>query len=151
MRVVAFMQNPWFQSDTDPAIIEMYRTNQEFHRRFLAQSMSGRRLMQAFGPLYGEIWWDNASPDHVDEASGEQPASARHVEAVILDIRPALILTFGRVAERAVWECTAAIPIMVMDCHHPNARHKTQDDLNRFADKVRVWLKVHEHDARIKD
>ena len=145
MNIVAFMQNPWFDETTDPVIIEMYRTNQEFHRNVLARTMSGQRLLAAFGDvLFHQIWWDNASPDHSHHANGSTCPDVLHIEQVVLEKKPKLILTFGNSAREAVGSAVSAIPIRVMECHHPNARHHTQHDLDVFAQEVREFIKQYD-------
>lgn len=151
-KIVAFLQNPWFKPETVSARhLEMYRTDPVFHRMVLARSMTGRRLVKAFGALYDEIHWDNASPAHADVAPGRTPPDYTHIGQVVWVQRPQMILTFGRVAELAVQE-TSEIPHneevfkdvdLVWSCHHPNARHQTQADLNLFAWKVIAYANQH--------
>lgn len=140
MRILAFMQNPWFPPGTDPRHVKMYRDEQEFHRAVLGRSMSGRRLMEAFGYLYQEIHWDNVAPEAATESPGRTEIDHDHVKQVIDKIRPELILTFGTIAADAVSDCSNAASVKVMECHHPNARHRTQNDLNQFAQDVRTFI-----------
>lgn len=141
MKIVAFLQSPSqtiFPEDTPAHILDKYRDDQEYHRRMLKQSMTGNRLYQAFGPLYDEIVWDNVAPkDEVDHA---------HIDRVIAESEPELILTFGEVAKEAVSNSIMAIKIKTMACHHPNARFRTQNDLDEFAVQVREHILTHERE-----
>jgi hypothetical protein len=140
-KILAFMQNPWFEPGTRPEITDKYRTDQEFHRRLLARTMSGGRLLQAFGPdMFGKIWWDNVAPAAAFEAAGKTDVDAQHVERVINEVRPDLIITFGILAEEAVDNSILATDIDYMCCHHPNARHHTVSELMNFAIDVQQWV-----------
>ena len=134
------MQNPWFPPETAQRHVELYNTNQEFHRRLLAGTMSGRRLRQAFGNLFNTIHWDNVAPAAAEEASGVTDVDMKHVERVIGEVKPQLILTFGNLAKGALDNAIRAYKIKRMDCHHPNARHKTQGDLDQFASDVQSYI-----------
>ncbi len=139
--ITAFMQNPWFPLGTDLKHIEMYTTNQEFHRRILARSMSGGRLVQAFGPeLFNKIWWDNVAPVAADHSSGVTEVDNNHVAVIVEKTKPDLIITFGVIAMGAIHRCLYADGIQKMNCHHPNARHRTAAELADFAIRVQGWV-----------
>lgn len=140
--IVAFMQNPWFKPGTKQRIIDLYNNDQEFHQRVLAGCMSGKRLMQAFGVLYTLIWWDNANPEPVNESQGARPPNIYHMIGVITKISPRIVLTIGEQAYAGMqaiekMEHEIRLPQYTrIHCHHPNARGKTQHDLDLFAIKV---------------
>jgi len=136
INIVAFMQNPWFPPGTQREVIDRYKTDQEFHRRLLRETMSGYRLHQAFGDLFDRIHWDNVAPEAVDHPKKRSPVNVKHVDNVILTVKPNLILTFGEVAREAIADSIAAIRIKTMYCHHPNARYKFQADLDYFGQQV---------------
>ncbi len=136
VRIVAFLQNPWFPEGTNQRHIDKYTTDQDFHRRVLAMSMTGKKLQNAFGGMYRRIWWDNASPIPCAESSGCQNPDFEHIRHVIREQRPELILTFGRVAQDAILHIKS-VDQMVLNCWHPNARGKTQQELSDFAESVR--------------
>ena len=140
MNVVAFMQCPWFEPGTPKELVDRYTTDQQFHQRLLENTMSGRRLVQAFGhELFHEIWWDNVAPA-TDHAAGKMPTDMQHVERVIRAQQADLILTFGKQAEDAIKQSLQATRIKTMACHHPNARFKFQEDLDNFAQQTREWI-----------
>lgn len=140
MKTIAFMQSP--NLDLLPAEEDRkrYITDPIFHREMLMQSMSGIRLRQAFGPFFDEVWWDNVNPDgnHVSQS---------HVDRVLAEQRPDLILTFGNEAHDAILNSVMAIRCKIMSCHHPNARFKCQSDLDNFAAEVRTWVMTQEREA----
>ena len=145
------MQNPWFREGTPPEWVTRYRDDQIFHRRVLGNSMSGKRLRQAFGELYEEIHWDNSNWRAVDKASGLMLPDYEHIENVIGREHPNLIVCFGKVAWEAVRRFDPPAP--TWECHHPNARGRTQEDLNKFAEMVRDFKQAYEsrkHDQVIR-
>jgi hypothetical protein len=138
--LLAFMQNPWFPPGTSKGIIDRYLTDQAFHRKLLSRTMSGNRLVQAFGSdMFNRIWWDNVAPKHSEESSGMTAIEATHVERVIQQVKPDMILTFGTLAEQAVLNSLAAEDLLYLPCHHPNARGKSMQDLSDFAIQVIQW------------
>lgn len=143
MNIVAFLQNPWFKPGTAQHHIEMYRDNQDFHRWVLLCCMTGQRLERAFGKLYREIHWDNTNWRPAYESKGRVDPDYEHMEYVIVNKRPQLILSFGNQARDAVRHMGGRrdLPheywqVPYLHCHHPNARHKFQADLDNFAMKV---------------
>jgi uracil-DNA glycosylase len=137
MKILVFLQNPWFPPGTAKQHIDRYTTDQEFHRRLLAGTMTGQRLRQAFGEtMFRDIWWDNVAPAAAEVSTGVTEIDEEHVERVIKQVKPDLIISFGKLAEDALDGSIAAEPIPYMCCHHPNARHKTTQDLCEFAVEV---------------
>lgn len=146
-KIVAFMQNPWFPAGTPKEKIHAYKTIQTYHQDVLKETMSGNRLIQAFGEeMFRRIWWDNVAPEAADEPKKKTPVDMKHVEAIIAVQKPDLILTFGDVAEKALKASVTTVNIHMMHCHHPNARYKMQSDLDQFA--WQVWDFVNLHDRK---
>ncbi|UOF78078.1 protein (G:T/u specific DNA glycosylasE)-glycosylasE [Caudoviricetes sp.] len=144
-RIVAFMQNPWFPAGTSREKIHAYKTVQRYHQDVLKETMSGYRLIQAFGEeMFRRIYWDNVAPEPADNARGVTPVDMKHVEAIIAVNDPHLILTFGKVAEDTLKKSVASINRHMMHCHHPNARSMTQSDLDIFAWQVWDWVNLHD-------
>ena len=138
VKIVAFLQNPWFHPGTHKSIITRYTEDQVFHRRVLGMSMTGKRLRQAFGELYDKIWWDNANPTPAFHSAGMKEPDQAHIYRVLNTQEPHLVLTFGRKAEAALREYDL---LDVMSCHHPNARSKTFSELRDFALSVMDRIK----------
>lgn len=137
MNITAFMQNPWFQPGTPESVILKYRDDQKFHREILAATMSGQRLLKAFGERFFEIHWDNTNWIPAEESDGVTDPDPVHIMRVVHITRPKLILCIGSQASK-VMASYSHIP--QMHCHHPNARGKTQTDLVRFAIEVEKRL-----------
>lgn len=145
IKIVAFMQNPWFPEGTQKHHLDRYTTDQEFHRRVLANTVSGRRLLESFGhPFFDRIWWDNVCPKATHRPDGQGTVDMMHVERVISEQDPDLILTFGTLASEALQRSAGAIRRKVMHCHHPNARHRTQREMSDFAITVMQWVREQE-------
>ena len=140
MKVLAFMMTPNSGLLPTKEDVDRYMTDQVFHQKILLQSMSGIRLRQAFGPYFNEIWWDNVDP----RGTG---VDIRHIDRVIAEQRPDLVLTFGKYADEPVNKSVMVIRLKCMSCHHPNARFKSQADLDNFAQGVRTWIAVQEREA----
>lgn len=99
-KILAFLQNPWFKPGTSPRHIEMYRENQEFHRRVLSMSATGRALERALGgELYRRIHWDNACPAHGETRDAVFPPDVNHMAWLVAMHKPDVVLLFGRQAQ----------------------------------------------------
>lgn len=145
MKVVAFLQNCWFPPDTPRVIINRYLTDEKYRRIVLSRSMSGKRLVRAFGPYYNEIWWDNASVNVADRPQGRFPHNITHMSSVIQAVRPLAIVCLGSVALQGIREINNTLEgqatyayngercVPYHYCPHPNARGITQAQLNEFA------------------
>lgn len=123
----------------------MYRDNQDFHRRVLAGCMTGRRLVEAFGDLYDEIWWDNTNWRPVFDSKGKTDVDYYHMKKVLDTREPELVLCFGRQAADAMNIFYRAMlevgrHVTVMESKHPNARYFPVSELRIFADNVRSWI-----------
>lgn len=138
--IVAFMQNPWFPPGTKKEVVDRYLSDQDFHRRLLARTMSGRRLLDAFGPdMFGRIHWDNVAPTAAEEANGKTDVDAEHIERVLNRVKPDLIICFGKLAEWAITNSFEGDGKKYLLCHHPNARGKTSADMAEFVIRVAEW------------
>lgn len=145
--IVAFLQNPWFEEGTLQRLIDAYRADIKLRRKVLAESMTGKRLLSAFGEdWYNSILWDNANPTESCVASGFSLPDFSHIRKVIEQNKPKLILTFGAHARGGICAVQLAdmteIPHLI--CHHPNARHKTMQDLIDFANTVKIYCSKQE-------
>lgn len=146
MKMLAFLQNPWFKPGTDERMIQLYRDNPEFHRRVLAMSATGRALKKMFGRLYDEIIWDNASPAHGEMRDAVSPPDIHHIAGVVARERPDVVLLFGRQAEIG-WDQMAeatglySFPdyhVNVLRAPHPMARGSVNDHLKKIAIQVKL-------------
>lgn len=104
MKIIAFLQNPWFKEGTPKFIIDKYGNCQTFHRRVLAMSATGKALMRAFGrDLYGRIVWDNACPHHGSTRRHAEKPDFLHMARRVAEEQADVILLFGAHAQRG-WD-----------------------------------------------
>lgn len=131
--IVAFLQNQWF-NDPDGVREILARHDERFRRRFLASTLfmgclTGRRLCAAFGEaLCGRIIWEEASREIGGRAASVFPPDLAHIHAVIAELRPTYVLTFGKVAMDGVARASTVGPLpffTVVAGPHPAARHAT--------------------------
>ncbi len=142
IKIVAFLQNPYFRPGNDPRLIEKYRMDPEFHRRVLLMSATGRALYAAFGPkLYHEIIWDNANPKHGHTRNAMLPADVSHMEITIMLHDPDLILCFGKQAQMGMSKLMGKPSWPnVLFAPHPMARGSAADHLRDIVKKVRKLI-----------
>lgn len=137
VKILAFLQNPWFKPGTNPLLIKKYRLDQDFHRRVLYMSATGRALYRAFGPeLYREIIWENANWRHGDERDSKMPPDATHMAYVITMHRPELILCFGEQAKKGI--AKLAVTAEVLYAYHPMARGSYAEHLSKIVEEVKI-------------
>lgn len=144
---VVFLQNPWFPPDIDPLVAHSYMHDVEFRRETLAKTMTGRRLLNVFGPMFYDIWWDNAHPtpklgDH--RAVGDP--DPWHMLNVVLERRPTIIGTLGKNASNGIKMIEAEMPLFfrkgrmlgarIVEARHPNALGCTNEELEKFANDI---------------
>ena len=147
--VVAFLQNCWFKPGTNPELIRRYLTDQKFRRLILARSMSGGRLLRAFGEDdYRRIWWDNASEYVASTSPGKSAADTEHKKRVLHQVMPRGILCFGSIASVGMDSLVMRhkqetgmnfLPENVLWHYfpHPNARGLRQSQLDEFAREIK--------------
>lgn len=135
--VVAFLQNPWFAPETDAGTIERYRTDVNFRRHVLSETMTGKRLLRAFGKewFFG-IWWDNANPTHGAHHRERWTPDPAHMMNVVSTHYPRLVLLFGRSAETGAQIAKIDRVTRTLACAHPNAMGVTQEEFDLFAMRV---------------
>lgn len=145
MNILAFLQNPWFKPGTDWSVIEKYRDDQKFHRGVLLGCMSGQRLFAALGgELFTQIHWDNTNWRPAWYAAGREEPDFSHMAEVIATVDPHIVIAFGNQAWDALQNPRIKFPYnwdgKVLRCHHPNARHKTQADLDNFGCELKLEI-----------
>jgi hypothetical protein len=103
--ILAVLQNQWFR---DPA--RMRATIDRFpdsrrriiHYALFAGCRTGKILKSVFGDLCDEIVWEEASPEIGGHASSYFPADHAHLQSVLDDVKPDVVLGFGRIATDAL-------------------------------------------------
>ena len=127
--------------------IQQYRTDQDFHQQLLRATPTGIRLVQSFGDeMFRRIWWDNCAPTPTDHPRKRSPINQIHVDQVIDTQKPHVVIAFGEMAKESMLNSVALIDkkIKVMFFHHPNARFRTQAELDQFAQEVWDYVLVHD-------
>lgn len=139
MKILAFLQNPWFKAGTDPRHIKMYATDQDFHRRVLFLSATGRALHAAFGSeLYREIIWENANPRHGSHRRDKMPCDTDHMVSVLSKYKPDLILCFGSEAKKGMKKLIIEPTCSnVLYAPHPMAHGSAAEHLKEIAREVK--------------
>ena len=147
MKILAFLQNAWFKPGTDPRHIQLYHDNEDFHRRVLVMSATGRALRKAFGlQLYQEIVWDNASREHGEQRDAVFQPDIHHMARRVAEVKPDVVLLFGRQAETG-WDDMAkktnlySFPdynVKVFRAPHPTARGSADEHLKKIAIQVKL-------------
>mgnify|MGYP002132257287 CR=1 FL=1 len=154
MTVLAIMQNQWFKDPARVAAIFSRHPSASFRRRFIKHSLfqgckSGNVLMSVFGDMLDDWIFEEASPQVGGHSASSFPADLDHITTVIGDVKPDIIVTFGKTAREAielirvsvaVLGVTAMVPIPLVNwCHiaapHPAAR--SADALQRLREAKR--------------
>lgn len=102
IKLVAFLQAPWFKPGTDIGHIHQYVNDANYRRHILSQTVTGKRLMVMFGDRFSEVHWDNVTPLPGDNPDSVMTIDLNHVIAVIEKLEPIMVLTLGEVARCAV-------------------------------------------------
>lgn len=105
--VLAFLQNSWVNDveRCEKILAGLSRTEQrKITTTWLFMGcLTGRRLQHAFGSfLVDEIVWENASPRLAGQSSGCFHPDPEHIRAVLEEVKPSVVLVFGKVAEKGV-------------------------------------------------
>ena len=109
--------------------------------------MTGRRLLSLFGPMFYNIWWDNAHPDPIlgdHRVSG--PPDPEHMLRVILERRPKTIGLLGKKASEGMQILSEEVPLFftsgrllgarIVEARHPNAMGCTTEELEQFSEII---------------
>lgn len=112
MTIVAFLQNQWVR---DPvrvkAMIEKH--GERYRQKFIcfalfAGCLTGRRIRKAFGEeVVTSITWEETSKEIGDKASAFFPPDFDHINKVLIDTQPDIVIAFGSSATKAlqkVWK-----------------------------------------------
>lgn len=145
---VVFLQNPWFPPETDPPTRHSYQHDIEFRCKTLAESMIGQQLLGLFGPIFYDIWWDNAHPRPLlgDRYVVGDP-DPQHMLNVILKRRPTVVGILGKTASKGLKMLEAEMPLFfghgrkilgapIIESRHPRALDCTAEELEMFANTI---------------
>lgn len=146
MKIVAFLQCQWFRDPNAVRAIYARRGSNldkraKLNARFLfRESLTGRRLTEAFGSRCRAIIWEEVSTQIGGGSSAVFPADLEHMCAVLNHHRPSVVLAFGKIAADAMRriECDGADrPYAAIAGPHPAARYVgIVSDLKLMAQKL---------------
>lgn len=108
MKILAILQNQWLHNP-ERARNRIAEKGPKYRRALLryalfAGCLTGRRLQQWLGKeLCSEIVWDEASPVITCRPDQCPPADPGHVRGAIDEVRPEVVIAFGKSAAEAVW------------------------------------------------
>lgn len=123
MNAIAFLQNLWVR-DPERILATLRKRDEEYRRQLIKQllfagGLTGKRLKIAFGPLIDQIIWEEASREIGGDSATICPPDPIHIQQVIEQLEPTVILAFGKVAQAAVLPLWAG-PLIYAP--HPAAR-----------------------------
>lgn len=150
-KILAILQNQWVK---DPDAVRRAIANSKdpvaYRRRFNAYAlfagcMTGRRLRKEFGALCDEIVWEEASTQIGGHAASSFPADLNHIRAAIADVKPSIVIGFGKIAcdaLRAEGVSGRGVGYTFIACQHPTARGLSSlPSLTHAASLVRDLIK----------
>lgn len=120
--VLGLLQNMWAR---DPAAMTRLIDNHGARGRrraiamFMPRTPSGRALRAAFGPLFGRIVWENVSTVVAGRSDGKPPADDWHIHCLLWELRPCIVIAFGR---SAVDACRRHRIEVLIESRHPSPR-----------------------------
>lgn len=150
MKIVAFLQNQWWK---DPEgvkkRIENHANPEELRRRLIVWGLQGcktgrvleKRLAAVIGPItFKKIHWENSSRHIGGKSASTFPADIHHMEDVINEQIPDVILVFGKIAQQGMNQLNIAPHVAVLEAVHPASRGSlTTLDLMAMALKVIIY------------
>lgn len=149
MKIVAFMQNQWVK---DPArlqaMIDRAPDPEERRRGFITTLLfmgcvTGRRLRTYLGrDLCGQIIWEEASREITGSASAKVTADLVHIERVISQEKPDVIITFGSIARDALRALPESVTEEVRCVASPHPAARNQLDQARFREAMQLVVKI---------
>jgi hypothetical protein len=120
--IVAFLQNLWAH-DTERVKALLENRDEQYRRQIIKQllfagGLTGRRLRSTFGNLCEVIVWEEASREIAGNSHMICQPEPAHIQTVIDQLKPDVVIAFGRVAGDAVATAWPA----VIRAPHPAAR-----------------------------
>lgn len=95
------------------------------HLTLFAGCKTGRVLQRVFGSEHcRDIVWEEISKEIGGESSSSFPADQTHITAVLDELKPSIVLVFGKLAEKGVTTLHRPLPIVLIG-PHPTARHSS--------------------------
>lgn len=150
MKIVAFLQNQWWH---DPEGVKKriadHATPEVFRLRLISYGLSicttGKRLEKYLLPVIGpEIWkmilWENSSREIGGKSKSAFPADPDHMQTVINEQDPDVILCFGVIARQGLDQCRILSDTDVVHAVHPASRGtlKTLEEMAQEIKRLKV-------------
>jgi hypothetical protein len=123
VKILAVMQNQWFHDPEEVRriVARWPQRRRDLIGRFLfAGCKSGRVLKAVFQDRINDIIWEEASPEIGGESSSCFPADLEHLRATLAEVRPDIVLGFGKIACDALAVLVDGHDLVVGP--HPTAR-----------------------------
>ncbi len=149
MKIVAFLQNQWWH---DPEGVKeriaSAPDSEKYRRRLIRYGLSicttGKRLEKYLLPIIGpEIWkmilWENSSRKIGGKSKSSFPADPNHMQKVIVEQQPDVILVFGKIARAGFEQFTVQPKIVVLYAVHPASRG-SMDTIEHMANVLKVLI-----------
>jgi len=148
--IVAFMQNMWVREPSrvhrligrlPEAEREPFRL--ELIRRFLfAGCVSGRRLKAAFGEeICRSVVWEESTREIAGDPKTIFPAQPEHIQAVLAQWQPRVVICFGRIAANAVYPLLGKDMAFVQSPHPAARQPDVIDKLKKAAADLQAVLR----------
>lgn len=164
--ILAFLQNMWVKNpESCRKIVERHAHEPDFwnswvRRLLFAGGLTGKRIIKVFGKeLAWEIIYDECTKEIAGDSKYCPKPDLKHIEEAIKKINPDIIITFGRVATKAVFDVTHSEScygyqdirfdpyeqyehIKFLVAPHPAARQPEKiNELNEVAEEIKKLLK----------
>lgn len=124
MKILGVLQNQWFK---DPGRVRMlFENNPAIRRPYLRRTLfagcrTGTVLRATLGPeLCQAIIWEEASKQIGSVSASTFPADVVHLIETIADVKPDVVIAFGKVAGDAL--ALLVYPNQLIRAPHPCAR-----------------------------
>jgi hypothetical protein len=124
MKILAVLQNMWVK-DPD-SVRRMIERTPKVRRRLIRYSLfagcrTGRVLKDVFGEVRcNEIVWDESTREIAGNPRDTFPPDLAHLAALLEEVKPDVVLAFGRIASAALSSMVPAEKLIVGP--HPTAR-----------------------------
>lgn len=109
----------------------------------LELTKTGKILRRILGPLYDEIYFDNANPNHGWHRRHQEKPDVDHIKQVLREQRPKHIVCFGGMAAtgvEAALKDTRFLPLVTVHCYpHPQARGLTKAAWDEIGTQVKKF------------
>jgi len=150
-QILGFLQNQYAagQKDADEWSA-IYESVPQVRRRIISKyichghSLTARRLQKAFGENIEQFAFENASPLVGTHSSSRFAADSEHMASVIEEVKPVLVVTFGKVAEEGLYfllNCDKWTMERSLFLPHPAARGTDDWERDGWNERVKAKLR----------